>query len=120
MKIKVITSYKPGTWEQYSRKGIESMAEQFPKEIDIVVYAEEPKPECKYDRIQWIDLNTAEPELFNFKIKHKDDPVANGELQEIPGGVRRPGNCNRRAAWTRTRARSCGRRFVSPTRFSVW
>ena len=46
MKIKVITSYKPGTWEQYSRKGIESMAEQFPKEIDIVVYAEEPKPKC--------------------------------------------------------------------------
>ena len=89
MKIKVITSYKPGTWEQYSRKGIESMAEQFPKEIDIVVYAEEPKPKCNYDRLQWIDLNSAEPELFKFKNKHKNDPVANGELQEIPGGVRR-------------------------------
>ena len=90
MKIKVITSYKPGTWEAYSRKGVESMAENFPKEIDIVVYAEEPKPECAYDRIQWVDLNTAEPELFKFKNKHKDDPVANGELEEIPGGVRRP------------------------------
>ena len=90
MKIKVITSYKPGTWNEYSRKGIESMAEQFPEEIDIVVYAEEPKPECKYDRIKWIDLNSAEPELFKFKNKHKGDPVANGELQEIPGGVRRP------------------------------
>ena len=90
MKIKVITSYKPGTWEQYSRKGIESIAKQFPKEIDIVVYAEEPKPECKYERIQWVDLNSAEPELFKFKNKHKDDPVANGELQEIEKGVRRP------------------------------
>ena len=90
MKIKVITSYKPGSWEIYAKKGIESMAQQFPKEIDIVVYAEEPKPSCKSERIQWIDLNTAEPELFNFKNKHKDDPVANGELQEIPGGVRRP------------------------------
>ena len=90
MKIKVITSYKPGTWEQYGKKGIESMAEQFPKEVDIVVYAEEPKPECKYDRIQWIDLNTAEPELLKFKNKHKNDPVANGELEEIEGGVRRP------------------------------
>ena len=90
MKIKVITSYKPGCWEQYGKKGIESMAEQFPKEVDIVVYAEEPKPECKYDRIQWIDLNTAEPELFKFKNKHKNDPVANGELEEIEGGVRRP------------------------------
>ena len=90
MKIKVITSYKPGCWEQYGKKGIESMAKQFPKEIDIVVYAEEPKPECKYDRIQWIDLNTAEPELVKFKNKHKNDPVANGELEEIEGGVRRP------------------------------
>ncbi len=90
MKIKVITSYKPGCWEQYGKKGIESMAEQFPKEVDIVVYAEEPKPECKYDRIQWIDLNTAEPELFKFKNRHNNDPVANGELDEIKGGVRRP------------------------------
>jgi hypothetical protein len=66
------------------------MAEQFPKEIDLVVYAEEPKPECKYNRITWIDLNSAEPELFKFKDKHKNDPVANGELEEIKGGVRRP------------------------------
>ena len=50
MKIKVITSYKPGSWEIYAKKGIESMAQQFPKEIDIVVYAEEPKPKCNYDR----------------------------------------------------------------------
>ena len=90
MKIKVITSYKPGTWEQYAKKGIESMAKNFPIEVDIVVYAEEPKPECSFERIHWIDLNTAEPALFNFKNKHKKDPVANGELQEIPGGVRRP------------------------------
>ena len=89
MKIKIITSYKPGTWKQYSQKGIESMAEQFPKEIDLVVYAEEPKPECKHDRIQWIDLNSAEPNLFAFKERHKNDPVANGKLQTIPGGVRR-------------------------------
>ena len=90
MKIKVITSYKPGSWNVYAKKGIESMAEQFPKEIDIVVYAEEPKPECKYDRIQWIDLNNAEPALTKFKSKHKNVPVANGERQELDGGVRRP------------------------------
>ena len=70
MKIKVITSYKPGSWEIYAKKGIESMAQQFPKEIDIVVYAEEPKPSCKFERIQWIDLNTAEPELFNLSLIH--------------------------------------------------
>jgi hypothetical protein len=57
MKIKLITSYKPGCWEQYGKKGIEAMAKQFPPEIDIMVYAEEPKPKCDYDRITWIDLN---------------------------------------------------------------
>ena len=89
MKIKLITSYKPGCWEQYGKKGIEAMAKQFPIEIDIVVYAEESKPKCDYDRITWIDLNHAEPNLLNFKHKHKNDPVANGKLQEIAGGVRR-------------------------------
>ena len=59
MKIKVITSYKPGSWEIYAKKGIESMAQQFPKEIDIVVYAEEPKPQCKFERISgfWYSID---------------------------------------------------------------
>ena len=65
------------------------MAQHFPKEIDIVVYAEEPKPKCDYDRIQWVDLNNAEPELTSFKQRHRDDPIANGKLTEIEGGVRR-------------------------------
>ena len=89
MKIKVITSYKPGCWNQYAKKGIESMAEQFPKEIDLVVYAEEPKPVDVDPSITCIDLNTAEPELFNFKNKYKHDPVANGKIETIEGGVRR-------------------------------
>lgn len=89
MKIKVITSYKPGCWEQYAKKGIEAMAEHLPKEIDLVVYAEEQKPNCHYERIQWIDLNNAEPELVKFKTRHKDDPVANGKLGNVEGGVRR-------------------------------
>lgn len=89
MKIKVITSYKPGCWNLYAKKGIESMAEQFPKEIDLVVYAEEPKRPCKFERIEWIDLNTAEPELTAFKQRHKDDPVAHGKLETKENGVRR-------------------------------
>ena len=66
------------------------MAENFPSDVDIVVYAEEDIPVCKYDRINWIDLNTVEPELTKFKNKHKNDPIANGKLKEIPGGLTRP------------------------------
>ena len=89
MKIKFITSYKPGCWEQYAKKGIEAMAKNLPGEIDLVVYAEEKIPACDYERIKWVDLNNAEPELFKFKTRHKNDPVANGKLGNVEGGVRR-------------------------------
>jgi len=89
MKIKFITSYKPGCWEQYAKKGIEAMAKNLPDEIDLVVYAEEKIPACDYERIKWVDLNNAEPELFKFKTRHKNDPVANGKLGNVEGGVRR-------------------------------
>ena len=89
MKIKIITSYKPGTWDSYSKRGIDSMVKHLPKEVDITVYCEEPKPNYESNRITWIDLNTAEPELFKFKNKHKNDPVACGETTPIERGVRR-------------------------------
>ena len=89
MKIKFITSYKPGCWDQYAKKGIEAMAKNLPDEIDLVVYAEEKIPVCNYERIKWLDLNNAEPELFKFKTRHKNDPVANGKLGNVEGGVRR-------------------------------
>ena len=89
MKIKFITSYKPGCWDQYAKKGVEAMAKNLPDEIDLVVYAEEKIPACDYERIKWIDLNNAEPELFKFKTRHKNDPVANGKLGNVEGGVRR-------------------------------
>ncbi len=89
MKIKVITSYKPGTWTQFAKRGIHSMVENFPVGVDVFLYCEEIKPSDVDKRITCIDLNTAEPELLNFKNKYKDDPVANGKIQNIVGGVRR-------------------------------
>ena len=89
MKIKVITSYKPGTWESFARRGIHSMAEQFPPEVDVFLYCEEQQPIDVDSRITCVDLIQAEPELFKFKDKHKDDPTANGKIKQIEGGVRR-------------------------------
>ena len=89
MKIKLITSYKPGTWNDFARRGIHSMVENFPAGVDVTLYCEETLPQDIDKRITCIDLNTAEPELFNFKNRYKDDPVANGKIQTIPNGVRR-------------------------------
>ena len=71
MKIKLITSYKPGTWNEFAKRGIDSMAENFPSDVDICLYCEETKPTNVHKRVNCIDLNTAEPELFNFKNKYK-------------------------------------------------
>jgi len=89
MKIKFITSYKPGTWDKFARRGIQSMAEQFPDNVDIVLYCEEPQPKDVHSRIKCVNLIQAEPNLFAFKDKYKDDPVANGKTTLIPNGVRR-------------------------------
>ena len=87
MKIKLITSYKPGTWSEFAKRGIDSMAENFPSDVDIFLYCEETKPTNVHARVNCIDLNTAEPELFNFKNKYKNDPVANGKIGNIKGGL---------------------------------
>lgn len=119
MKIKLITSYKPGCWEQYGKKGIEAMAQHFPKEIDIVVYAEEPKPKCDYNRIQWVDLNNAEPELTSFKQRHRDDPIANGKLTEIEGGVRRVPELQKLGGMDKNKESFYGTLFDLLTKFFV-
>lgn len=92
MKIKLITSYKPGTWDTFAKRGIDSMVANLPHEIDIFLYCEEAKPKDVDKKIQCIDLNTSEPALINFKNKYKNDPVANGKLTNLPNGVRRSNN----------------------------
>lgn len=92
MKIKVITSYKPGTWNEYAKRAVDSVLEHWPANTDVVVYHESQTQDIfKHPRVQWLDAHEVQPELPKFKNKYKDDPVANGEIQEIPNGVRRPG-----------------------------
>jgi hypothetical protein len=92
MKIKLITSYKPGTWGEYAEKCVRSVIENWPDGTAISVYHEGPQEETKNfmsPRLRWIDLHEVQPELVKFKERHSNDPVANGELQQIPNGVRR-------------------------------
>jgi len=92
MKIKVITSYKPGTWNEYAKRAVDSVLEHWPANTDVAVYHESQTQDIfEHPRVEWIDAHEVQPELLKFKSKYKDDPVANGEIQEIPNGVRRPG-----------------------------
>ena len=92
MKIKVITSYKPGTWNDYAKRAVDSVLEHWPADTDVAVYHEAQAHDTfDHPRVQWLDVHEVQPALLDFKNKHKDDPVANGEIEEIPNGVRRPG-----------------------------
>jgi|TARA_S200000501_G_scaffold135716_1_gene128390 hypothetical protein len=92
MKIKVITSYKPGTFDAYTRRSVESVLEHWPHDVQVDIYHESQSQDIfQHPRVKWIDLHKAQPELVIFKNRWKDDPVANGEIEEIPNGMRRPG-----------------------------
>ena len=43
MKIKVITSYKPGTWDEYAKRAVDSVLEHWPANTDVAVYHESQK-----------------------------------------------------------------------------
>lgn len=88
MKYKVITTFKPSDWEKYSKKMIESVICHWPQ-ADITIYFENKKPDFEHKSISWMDIDQANLHLHQFREKYKNDPVAMGKLNEIPGGVSR-------------------------------
>ena len=88
MKYKVITTFKPGDWDKYSKRMVQSVLDRWP-DADITVYCEGARPDYHDQRVTWWDIDKANADLDNFRKKYKNDPVAMGKLNEIPGGVRR-------------------------------
>ena len=89
MSITVITTFPEKAYEVYAQRMIESFIECWPKNIKLHVYYEGQCPSINNPQVKYTDLHKASPELVAFKNKHKNDPVANGQVEEIPGGVRR-------------------------------
>ena len=87
--LAVITTFPPNRWEAYGKRMIESFIDNWPNDVKLYVYYEKELPPIKHEKIEYIDLEKVNPDLVAFKERHKNDPVANGELQEIEGGVRR-------------------------------
>jgi len=87
--LAVITTFPPNRWEAYAKRMLESFIENWPNDIKLYVYYEKELPAIVHKKLEYIDLEKVNPGLVNFKKRHKGDPVANGELQKIEGGVRR-------------------------------
>ena len=53
MRIKVLTSYRPGTWNEYAKRAVDSLLEHWPSDTIIAVYHEEqPQDVFEHKRIQ--------------------------------------------------------------------
>lgn len=93
--LAVITTFPPNRWTAYAKRMIESHIEHWPDDVKLYVYYEKQKPDLQHEKIVYVDLEKENPDLVAFKTRHKNDPVANGEITEIPGGVRRNPNAGK-------------------------
>ena len=91
--LAVVTTFPPNRWTAYAKRMIESHIKYWPDDVVLYAYHEGNRPEKAYEfdpaKVKFVNIEEANPELVKFKQRHKDDPVANGETTEIPGGVRR-------------------------------
>jgi hypothetical protein len=65
MKIKVITSYKPGTWNDYADRCVRSVLEHWPEGIAVNVYYEDREPDQLFssqEKIYQSTPSTAQPD----------------------------------------------------------
>jgi len=93
--LAVITTFPPNRWTAYAKRMIESHIKHWPDDVKLYVYYEKQKPDLQHEKIVYVDLEKENPDLVAFKTRHKNDPVANGEITEIPGGVRRNPNAGK-------------------------
>ena len=68
---------------------LQSHIDFWPDDVKITAYHEGQTPDLIHPKIEYVNIEEANPELVKFKTRHKNDPVANGEIEEIKGGVRR-------------------------------
>lgn len=95
MKLAVVTTFPPNRWTAYAERMIKSHIDFWPDDVILYAYHEGDMPTLVHKKVKFINIEEVNPDLVAFKKKHKDDPVANGETQEIPGGVRRNPNAGK-------------------------
>ena len=93
--LSVVTTFPPNRWTAYAKRMLQSHVQFWPSDVTLYAYHEGDTPDFVNEKIKYINIEDANPELVKFKERHKNDPVANGELQEIPNGVRRNPNAGK-------------------------
>jgi hypothetical protein len=84
MSYTVITTFHPEGLQQYGQRMINTFEANWPKEVDLMVCAENCNPATLRDNTQVYNLLEVSPTLREFVQRHKDNPMAHG-LAGPPG-----------------------------------
>ena len=79
MKYTVITTFHDQGLKQYGQRMIDTFERHWPREVDLVVYAENCRPRSSRSNVQTIDLLSTSTDLQQFVERHKNNPLAHGQ-----------------------------------------
>ena len=89
MSFTVVTTFHKAGYDTYGKNMIKTFLENWPKEVNLYVYAENCQVEESAPNLIVKDLHSASPELVAFKEKWKNVPKANGDVSKDPVRSRR-------------------------------
>jgi len=84
MKYTVCTTFNASGYEKYGRRMIQTFLQNWPREVQLVVYAEKCAVSELAPNLIVHDLATASPELVTFKNTWHGIPKANGDVSQDP------------------------------------
>ena len=84
MKYAVVTTFNAQGYETYGRRMIETFLKNWPKEVDLWVYAEDCQVNATASNLHVLDLNNTCTDLIKFKQRWITTPYATGNVSSIP------------------------------------
>jgi hypothetical protein len=83
-KFAVCTTFNEQGYKKYGKRMIQSFLQNWPTEVDLIVYAENCHVDERATNLQVFDSHLSIPELAKFKETWKNVPKANGDISSIP------------------------------------
>jgi hypothetical protein len=80
MKFSVVTTFNSTGYQSYGKRMIETFAQNWPGNVDLLVYTEGCNIESTTPNVKVFDLEQASPALVTFKNTWRGIPKANGDV----------------------------------------
>lgn len=84
MKYTVVTTFAADGYKRYGQRMIQTFLQNWPQEVELLVYAENCAVAETAPNLQVFDLEQSSPALVKFKTQWKNVPKANGDVSADP------------------------------------